>query len=205
MAKILVIRKQDKTIHKAKLSQKAFLQSYNNRLPQAQKFAIEEMEEDEAKELPFIDSSYVTAGEATKKLATVNKQLAAKDDEIAQLKALLEQAQAGKVSTDGDARALSNKQEGPGAPSGSTPASQNNAAEANQENGEVKMTSANTEALPIGGSQAAKEPVRAAVNYERMSNPALMEELQKRQIAFDPAATKKAFVKLLTDNDAAIK
>lgn len=89
MAKVLVIRKTDKTIHKAPLANKAVLTAHNNRLPAGKKWVIEEMEEDEAAKLPFIDDAYVTAAEATNKLKAIEKSVEQKDSKIAELEAKL--------------------------------------------------------------------------------------------------------------------
>lgn len=93
MAKILVIRKPDKTIHTAPLVNKAALLAYNNRSKLGWK--IEEMEEEDAKDLPFIDPTYVTAAEAQSKVKELEKVNQAKEDEIAELKEKLAALQAG--------------------------------------------------------------------------------------------------------------
>ncbi len=89
MSKVIVVRKTDKTIHKAPLANKAALQAYNNRLPAEQKWIIEEMDEKEADKLPFIDSAYVTASEAVTKVKDLETTVSAKDARIAELEALL--------------------------------------------------------------------------------------------------------------------
>ena len=93
MAKVLVIRKTDKTIHVVPLENKAVLQAFSNRSKLGWKF--EEMEEEEAKDLPFIDKDYVTAAEAqniVKSLEVANKE---KDDEIDELRKKLAALQGG--------------------------------------------------------------------------------------------------------------
>ena len=89
MATVLVIRKPDKTIHKVPLDNKAALISYNNRLPAGLKWKFEEIEEEEAMKLPFIDESYVTVAEAQDKANefadTINRQA----ERLKELEALL--------------------------------------------------------------------------------------------------------------------
>jgi len=89
MAQILVVRKPDKTIHKVPLNNKAALMGYSNRLPSGQKWKFEEMEEEEAEKLPFIDESYVTAAEAQDKAKELEITVSKKDAKIAELEALL--------------------------------------------------------------------------------------------------------------------
>lgn len=89
MSKVLVIRKTDKTIHKVPLQNKSALMSYNNRLPDGKKWKFEEMEEEEADKLPFIDESYVTAGEAQVKVKALESESAEKDARIKELEAKL--------------------------------------------------------------------------------------------------------------------
>lgn len=95
MANVIVIRKQDRTIHKSPLANKAFLQAYNNKLPENQKFGIEEMGEEEASKLPYIDESYVTAGEAQKKAAQLEGTVSEQAQLIEQLKAQIAAAGTG--------------------------------------------------------------------------------------------------------------
>lgn len=90
MAKVLKITKQDKTTHVSPLSNKAFLEAFNKRQPGEKRWKIEEIDEAEAEKLPFMDESYVTAGEAQKKLEVLAKESEDKDKEIARLKSLLE-------------------------------------------------------------------------------------------------------------------
>ncbi|MDF2381319.1 hypothetical protein JMG10_07575 [Nostoc ellipsosporum NOK] len=89
MAKILVIRKPDKTIHKVPVDNEASLKAYSNRLPVAEQWKFETMEESEAEKLPFIDESYVTASEAQGKVAELEASSAAKDERIAELERML--------------------------------------------------------------------------------------------------------------------
>jgi hypothetical protein len=89
MEKVLVIRKTDKTIHKVPLSNKASLMAYNNLQPEGKKWKFEEMDEDEAAKLPFIDESYVTAAEAQDKAKELENVVGEKDARIAELEALL--------------------------------------------------------------------------------------------------------------------
>lgn len=90
MAKVLVIRKPDKTIHKVPLAVKASLQAQNNRLPADKKWTFEEMEESEAAKLPFVDPNYVTGTEAIDKLKELTDENAAKDSLLAELQAKLD-------------------------------------------------------------------------------------------------------------------
>jgi hypothetical protein len=89
MAKVLVIRKTDKTIHKVPLANKARLLAFNNRNPEGKKWKFEEMDEDEAAKLPFIDESYVTAAEAQDKAKELEITVSEKDAKIAELEKLL--------------------------------------------------------------------------------------------------------------------
>lgn len=82
MAKVLVVRKPDRSIHQIPISNKAKILGYNNRLPKRDQWQIEEMDEDKAKKLPFIDSNYVTPAEAQGKLQE-------KDEKIKELEARL--------------------------------------------------------------------------------------------------------------------
>jgi hypothetical protein len=100
MSKVLVIRKTDKTIHQVPLANKATLMAYNNRLPDAEKWGIEEMEEEEAKKLPFIDEAYVTAAEAQDKAKELAATVEQKDAKILELEAKLAALNAGSNSTD---------------------------------------------------------------------------------------------------------
>lgn len=89
MSKVLIIRKPDATIHQVPMANKAFLKAFNNRLPGGQKWSFEEMSEEEAAKLPFIDPEYVTAGEAVTKLKSLEGTLSEKDKMIAELEARL--------------------------------------------------------------------------------------------------------------------
>jgi hypothetical protein len=72
MAKVLIIRKTDKSIHQVPVVNKAALIAYSNRSKLGWKF--EEMDEEEAAELPFIDLEYVTPSEAQSKLPETLKE-----------------------------------------------------------------------------------------------------------------------------------
>lgn len=63
--------------------------AYNNRLPKGEKWNFEEMDEEEAAKLPFIDPAYVTAGEAQVKVKDLEGQVSEKDQKIAELEAML--------------------------------------------------------------------------------------------------------------------
>lgn len=91
MAKVLVITKADKTRNIAPLVNKAALTAYNNKLAPENKMKIEEMEEEEAEKLAYIDESHITAGEALEKTAELTTQLSEKDQRIAELEALLKE------------------------------------------------------------------------------------------------------------------
>jgi hypothetical protein len=98
MAKVLVIRKTDKTVHVVPMTNKATLMSYNNRLPETEKWKFEEMDEDEAAKLPFIDESYVTAAEAQDKVQELATVVSEKDAKILELEAQLAALNAGAVN-----------------------------------------------------------------------------------------------------------
>ena len=91
--KVLVVRKTDKTIHVVPLSNKATLMSLNNRSKLG--WTIEEMDEDEAAKLPFIDENYVTPAEAQKIVVKMEATISEKDAEIEKLKALLAEKEGG--------------------------------------------------------------------------------------------------------------
>lgn len=76
MGKILVIRKPDRTIHKVALENKPALMSFSSRLSAGQKWKFEEMEEEEAAKLPFIDNNYVSPAEAQDKLSEAQREVA---------------------------------------------------------------------------------------------------------------------------------
>lgn len=86
MSKVIKITKPDKTIHVAPLGVKNRLQAHNNRLPANQKWKIEEIDEEEAKKLPFRDENYVSGAEAQIKVSELQKASAEKDAEIEKLK-----------------------------------------------------------------------------------------------------------------------
>lgn len=89
MGKVLVIRKADKTIHKVPLGNKAALMAYNNLQPENVKWKMEEMDEDEAEKLPFIDENYISAADAQQKAKELEATVSEKDAKIAELEALL--------------------------------------------------------------------------------------------------------------------
>ncbi len=89
MAKVLVIRKTDKTIHVVPMLNKAFVHSFNNRQSAEKKWKIEEMEEEEAANLPFVDETYITASEAQDKVKQLESSNSDKDKRIAELEAML--------------------------------------------------------------------------------------------------------------------
>lgn len=86
MAKVLKITKPDKTTHVVPLTNKSFYQAHNNRLPADQKWKLEEIDEEAAGKLSFIDESYVTPVEAVIKVGELEKQMSDKDAEIEALK-----------------------------------------------------------------------------------------------------------------------
>lgn len=92
MAKVLKITKPDKTVHVIPFTNQTFYKTYNNRVPSSMQVKVEEIDESEAKHLEYIDENYITGIEAAEKLSE-------KDKEIAELRVLLEQANASiKVS-----------------------------------------------------------------------------------------------------------
>lgn len=98
MATVLKITKSDKTVHTVPVTNKAFYLGYNNRLPADQKWKIEEIDEKEAKNLPFVDDRHVTPADAVTKAQELQTVVADKDAEIERLKAqLAAQAQAPPV------------------------------------------------------------------------------------------------------------
>lgn len=68
MANVLKITKPDKTIHVVPVANKSFYQTYNRRLPPSKRWKIDEIDESEAKDLPFIDETAVSPLEAVKKV-----------------------------------------------------------------------------------------------------------------------------------------
>lgn len=74
-ATVLKITKADKTVHVVPVTHKAFYQHLNNKiLPADQQMLIEEIDEDEAKDLPLVDDSYVIGAEATEQNKSLKKQ-----------------------------------------------------------------------------------------------------------------------------------
>ncbi len=94
MAKVLVIRKQDKTIHISPIENKASLLAYNNKQSEGTKWKIEEMDEDEAAELPYIDESYVSAAEAVSKSKALTALVNQKDEALSQKDQLIAEMEA---------------------------------------------------------------------------------------------------------------
>lgn len=94
MAKILVVTKPDKTTHKLPLSNKAAILRHNNLLDKAEQWKVEEMEEKEAEKVPFIDESYVTAGEALLQLDEKEKTIKDLEAKLALLQGDLEKKEA---------------------------------------------------------------------------------------------------------------
>ncbi len=103
MSKVLVIRKPDRTIHAVPLSNKPRLLAHNRNLPDNLKWTFEEMDEEEAAKLPFIDESFVTAAQAILKvkdlegtladrqaaLDSKNEELESANEKLAELQKLL--------------------------------------------------------------------------------------------------------------------
>ncbi len=81
MAKVLKITKPDKTVHVVPVSNLAFYQAYNKR--QKQQWKIEQIDEKDAKDLPFKDETYVTGNEAVAKLSEAQKEIAALKEQLA--------------------------------------------------------------------------------------------------------------------------
>lgn len=96
MAKVLKITKSDKTVHVVPMTNKAFYEAYNRRQKGDKKWKLEEIDEEDAKNLKFIDDTHVTPVEATKKLEE-------KDAEIAALKAKLAKLSGNEAPVDNDA------------------------------------------------------------------------------------------------------
>lgn len=105
MAKVLKITKTDKTTHIVPLSNKAALLKYNSLLPDSQKWKFEEIDEKEAKNVPFIDESYVTAGEAQVKVSELQDAMAEKEAKIKELEDKMAAMEAAKPSAKPDAGA----------------------------------------------------------------------------------------------------
>lgn len=89
MSKVLVVRKTDKTIHIVPIENLSRLQSFNNRLPNEQKWIFEEMDAEEASKLPFLDQTYTTGTEAVSKVKSLQAENESKDNLIAELEAKL--------------------------------------------------------------------------------------------------------------------
>ena len=85
MAKVLIVRKPDRTIHQMPLANKGVIMAYSNRLPASQQYKFEEVDEAEAAKLPYIDTDYVTAVDAQDKIKAKDKELAAKDAKLKEL------------------------------------------------------------------------------------------------------------------------
>jgi hypothetical protein len=100
MSKVLKITKPDKTVHVVPKSNHAFYLAQNNRLPADKKWKIEEIDEEEAKGLKFIDESFVTPLEAVKKVEDQAKALVERDSKIAELEAELSAKKVGKLPAD---------------------------------------------------------------------------------------------------------
>lgn len=106
MSKVLVIRKPDGTIQRTQLRNKATLMALSNRLPVGKQWQFEEMSEDKANALPFIDPDFIPAGEAVNKLKVVTGQLEEKDAEIERLKQQLAGLQSAGAGGGGNVAAL---------------------------------------------------------------------------------------------------
>ncbi len=87
MAKMLVVRKPDRTIHQITLANKAVLMGVSNHLPLAQQYKFEEIDEEELKKLklPYLDANYVSGADARDKIKEKDKELADKDKLIKQM------------------------------------------------------------------------------------------------------------------------
>lgn len=86
---VLVVRKNDKTIHVLPIENKASIESYNNRQSPANKWKIELMDADEAKKLPFVDENFVTAADAISQAQQLKTVVAEKDARLLELEAQL--------------------------------------------------------------------------------------------------------------------
>lgn len=106
MAKVLVVRKTDRTVHVVPIGNKHGLMALNNRLPVDMRMKFEEMEKEEALKLPFIDENYISPFAAQDKLKVVEGDLAEKDQQILALQAKIDALMKGDSSTSGP-RALS--------------------------------------------------------------------------------------------------
>ncbi len=77
MAKVLKVTKADKTVHVVPISNKTFYQHMNNRiLSVGQQMKLEEIDEKEAKDLPYFDENYVTGAEAQDKVSELKQRIA---------------------------------------------------------------------------------------------------------------------------------
>ena len=94
MAKILVVTKPDKTTHKLPLSNKAAILRHNTLLDKAEQWKVEEMDEKEAEKVPFVDESYVTAGEALLQLDEKEKTIKDLEAKLALLQGDIEKKEA---------------------------------------------------------------------------------------------------------------
>lgn len=89
MAKVLKITKADKTIHVVPITNKSFYQGWNHRQPAAKHVQLEEIDEKDAKDLPFIDETAVTPLEAVQESKKLKDVVAAQDNYIKELEARL--------------------------------------------------------------------------------------------------------------------
>lgn len=87
MAKVLVIRKPDRTIHRVPLANKPRIMSANNKLKQADKWTLEEMDEKEAEKLPYIDNDFVPAAEAQGVIKEKDERIKELEEKLALLNA----------------------------------------------------------------------------------------------------------------------
>jgi hypothetical protein len=83
MAKVLKITKPDKTIHVVPVSNLAFYQAQNKRLKAGMKWKLDQIDEKDAKDLPFKDEDYITGNEAAAKLTEAQKEIAALKEQLA--------------------------------------------------------------------------------------------------------------------------
>lgn len=89
MAKVLKITKADKTIHVIPITNRSFYQGWNHRQPQSKQVQIEEIDEKDAKDLPFWDETAVTPLEAVQESKKLKDVVAAQDNYIKELEARL--------------------------------------------------------------------------------------------------------------------
>lgn len=102
MATVLKITKPDRSIHIVPLANKAATLRYNNRLPAALKWKIEEIDEKEADKLPGFDKDYIPMSEAQNKLPQLQQLVDEKDKKIAELLAKLEEYESKTEEGDND-------------------------------------------------------------------------------------------------------